>query len=522
MNIYFYLIFTLLLIVNTVQTALAVPPPDFIFNVGAQIAQAFSMLVIFFSAILAGSWKFAKTFFESLRFKKTTWVGLAVLVIGISWGGAHLYGRYVQNQEYNNWIAESNIQNQGVSPIDYSLDQLKTDTQTAAAPAINPQPSAALIKPPSITPVADPKIEFIKKYYADIGTGKLSEAYEVSKKSVSLATFKTWYENTTAVSVDKIAKIDDDNYSLNLSLTEGDQVTSYGVLMTLTSDETGQLKVKDSVVRVLGTKFAGEVVTGEVSTPKPPPTLPESTQSQSPTQIAESSQEASTDFYEQNKSLALDVTNENFQKILDAEEDVYILDAREDEEFEIGRFPGSTHIRFADLLAGEWIKVPTDRVTYVFCWSGIRGEEVASFLREKQVVARYIKTGADGWVSFGGKWDGAIKFLSVYTDYRYQKLFDLQTLKEEMANGTVVVDSRPSNKYETWHIPESINIAVIYTPSSEMDTRLAQVPEGAKVITVCDDFVSCFDAKLTGVKLEKKGHEFLGRYNKPWEYKQNQ
>jgi len=34
---------------------------------------------------------------------------------------------------------------------------------------------------------------------------------------------------------------------------------------------------------------------------------------------------------------------------------------------------------------------------------------------------------------------------------------------------------------------------------------------------VCDSFVNCFDAVLTGTELERRGHIFLGRYNSPWE-----
>ncbi len=102
-----------------------------------------------------------------------------------------------------------------------------------------------------------------------------------------------------------------------------------------------------------------------------------------------------------------------------------MLDAREDEEFAIGNYPGSHHLRFADIKAGEWIQLPTDQIIYVLCWSGIRGKEVADFLRSKKILARYVERGADGWVSFGGKWLGEIKFRSVYKQDQY-KVFPAQ------------------------------------------------------------------------------------------------
>ncbi len=196
----------------------------------------------------------------------------------------------------------------------------------------------------------------------------------------------------------------------------------------------------------------------------------------------------------------------------------FVLDAREDEEYEVGYFAGSQHIRYADLKAGEWIKLPQTQVIYVLCWSGIRGKEVAEFLRSKQLVARYLENGADGWVDFGGQWQGGIKFISKYSAERYQIVFSTQDVKNFVGNGVILVDSRNPAKYKKSHIAGSISVSIIYTPTSKLPEVLAQVPTSSRVITICDDFVSCFDAKIAGVKLEKQGHTFLGRYNKPWEY----
>ncbi|HEV7424510.1 MAG TPA: rhodanese-like domain-containing protein, partial [Candidatus Paceibacterota bacterium] len=126
--------------------------------------------------------------------------------------------------------------------------------------------------------------------------------------------------------------------------------------------------------------------------------------------------------------------------------------------------------------------------------------------------------GADGWVAYGGKWNGGIKFRSSYNEDRYKIVFTTDQVKQYVQSGAVIVDSRNIEKYNRRHIPGSISIPIIYTPSSKIEEVLRQVPPASTVITVCDDFVSCFDATVTGVKLEKKGHTFLGRYNRPWEY----
>ena len=352
MKLYFLLIWLGLVVVGGLKEAIAVPPPDFLFNVGTQIVQIFSVIVIFLSAILVSVRQFAKTYFINIKHKKLVWSALALIVIGVAFWGATWYQDKKENEAYLQWVAES---------------------QQNDAPELN-------------------------------------------------------------------------------------------------SAEIDKLKVEDS--------------------------------------------REGFDFGD----LPLFVTNENFQKAIDTGS-IYVLDAREDEEYSIGYFPESHHIRFADLIDGKWRLVPDNQVVYVFCWSGIRGKEVAEFLRTKGVQAQYVQNGADDWVSAGGTWVGGIKFSEAHPESRYQKTFTTAQFKSQMANGAFIVDSRPKEKYEESYVPGAVNIPIIHTPTSKIDEVFAQVPVGSEVITICDDFVSCFDAKLVGLKLEGLGSSFLGRYSKPWEYK---
>jgi len=80
------------------------------------------------------------------------------------------------------------------------------------------------------------------------------------------------------------------------------------------------------------------------------------------------------------------------------------------------------------------------------------------------------------------------------------------------------VDTREPWAYATWHIEGSINIPILYTPTDTFDEAFDQVPANSIIITVCDGYVNCFDAKVTAVELERRGHTFLRRYTTPWEY----
>ncbi len=349
MKKYLFCVWVVLAFVSQMSPVYAIPPPDFLFNIGAQIAQVFSILVLFFSAILAATKDFLGVIFARFKHKTLIWVGLGALVIGISLGGAYFYSDYRQ------------------------------------------------------------------------------------EKAV-----KEWEESNSEAIGEEIAK--------NVPVNRDSEIPpDYSHKMPIDSEIT--------------------------------------------------------------------VNNEDFEKLLKSDPNIFILDAREDEEYEIGHMPGSTHIRFADLLAGMWGDLPEDQEIYVLCWSGIRGKEVTEFLRSKAVNARYIEEGADGWVADGGVWDGEIKFSKVYGDARYNEMLSKTEFEKEVENGAFIVDSRVQENYLKSHMEGSINLPLIYTPSKDIEKLLDSVPEGKSVITICDGWVSCFDAKMTGIKLEKKGHKFIGRYN---------
>lgn len=466
------------------STALAVPPPDFLFNIGSQLIQIFSVLAVFLSAVAISAGQFLKVYFHKLKHRKAVWAGIALAVVGISFGVAYFAQQYEQNRAYEQWITQSEQANANLPEAANPLDQLKLNgAETVKVPEV------------VVVPTDDKYVTFIKTYYANLANGKIEDSYAVSKKSVSLETYLGWYQGLKSIAIDFIQLIADHKYSLQLSLDYGKEIERYAVLMTLQEDGSGAISIADSESRLLSTKS----VAAETEKVEPPlvggakVVLPPS------------------------PDLALPISNADFAKAIKAGA-VYVLDAREDEEYVIGNFPGSVHIRSADLVAGDWIQLPTDQVIFVFCWSGMRGKDVAEFLRTKNLAARYVENGASDWVAYGGKWAGDIKFTSKYGAAQYVKLFTLTEVQRFVSQGVVMVDSRPATKFARGHIPGSINIPMIYTPTSQIDLALAQVPSSASVITVCDDFISCFDAKVTGIKLEKAGHTFLGRYNKPWEY----
>ncbi len=86
-----------------------------------------------------------------------------------------------------------------------------------------------------------------------------------------------------------------------------------------------------------------------------------------------------------------------------------------------------------------------------------------------------------------------------------------------LGQGTILVDSRDYTSFREWNFPGSVNISTMATPSASIDRIYSQIKASSSVVIMCDDYVNCFDAKLTAVELERRGYNFLGRFNKPWE-----
>ncbi|MEI7512699.1 MAG: tRNA pseudouridine(55) synthase TruB [Candidatus Uhrbacteria bacterium] len=439
----------------------AVPPPDFIISLGTTLTQFFTLFFLLAATAASTLYRIIRLHLMTSSKRLYLMTALFVLTVGVSIGGTLIYRNYAQKEAM-----------QQVQALEQQLIQTQKEEPSIPAPDEINHASATDVQLASEDAVS----AFIRSYYANIGSGHLEQAYQQSQKYVPYATFASWYARTSSVSIDRLQRIDTNNSSLELTLLEKDVSTRYAVLMEVATNTSGVLQIKHSDVRPLG-------------------------------QMASTT---STD--------PLVITNTEFKLITDQHEKPFlVLDAREDVENTYGRFPGSTHIRFADLKAGRWIELPTDTDVFVLCWSGIRGKEVTQFLRLKNIRARYLEQGANGWVDFGGAWEGNIKFHDQYTEDRYHLIFSTSQVKDSVNAGTVLVDTRSFADYQARHIPGSVNIPMMSTPSVSVEKAMNQVPAGASVLTVCDAYVNCFDAQITGVELERRGHTFLGRYTTPKE-----
>lgn len=86
------------------KPAKAVIPPDFIFNIGTSIAQVFSVVILFFSALFATTYQFIKLKFASLKHRRIFLILSIVLVIFGSLGISLIYTLRKENIDFKTWL----------------------------------------------------------------------------------------------------------------------------------------------------------------------------------------------------------------------------------------------------------------------------------------------------------------------------------------------------------------------------------------------------------------------------------
>ncbi|GAA0542166.1 MULTISPECIES: rhodanese-like domain-containing protein [Actinomadura] len=89
----------------------------------------------------------------------------------------------------------------------------------------------------------------------------------------------------------------------------------------------------------------------------------------------------------------------------DVPQDAYLLDVREQYEWDAGHAPAAVHIPMGRLgdRAGE---VPRDQEVFVICRSGARSAQVTVALNQAGWLAKNVDGGMKGWAEAGRPMEG--------------------------------------------------------------------------------------------------------------------
>lgn len=85
---------------------------------------------------------------------------------------------------------------------------------------------------------------------------------------------------------------------------------------------------------------------------------------------------------------------------LEIQTGAYVLDVREDFEFEDGHVPTAHHIPL-NTVPDRYLEIPQGEKIFVICKSGRRSQTAADFLVGKGYDAVSVESGTEGWIASG-------------------------------------------------------------------------------------------------------------------------
>ena len=215
------------------------------------------------------------------------------------------------------------------------------------------------------------------------------------------------------------------------------------------------------------------------------------------------------------------LSTEDLAALLASGAPLQFLDIRESEEFEMGRLPGTRHVRFPDLMGNPRAYADPTRPLTLVCFNGNRSSELCTQLVELGFDCSFIVGGAEKWVAEERPLEMAENRspdeLRQIPDYPNKQVLldtpDVMALLEERPD-VLFVDVRYPGEFAAGHLPGAINIPMRKLATPELEAALAALPR-RPVIAPCYDRRSSFFAWTLGLRLHRMGYEFLGRYTVP-------
>jgi rifampicin phosphotransferase len=228
-----------------------------------------------------------------------------------------------------------------------------------------------------------------------------------------------------------------------------------------------------------------------------------------------------TSFSDQQK-LPQGMTTEEVIRAVEEGRAFNIIDVREPEEVEMGYVKGAWHRRYPDLFKNRENLIVEGKETLLLCESGNRSSELMREFLKENINCRFMIGGYEKWVAEGRPLEnevprtGEIRDIPDYPNK--WTLLDTPDVMRLMEKGEVLfVDVRYPGDFDTSHIPKAVNLTMRKMLKDELEQALAGL-EKKPVIAPCYDKRSSFFAMLLGLRLHRRGHEFLGRYTVPYDY----
>ena len=218
------------------------------------------------------------------------------------------------------------------------------------------------------------------------------------------------------------------------------------------------------------------------------------------------------------------ISTETLAAWLGEDKPLTIIDVRENEEHEAGAIEGAAHLRYPDVLShASSLPDSGEGTTLLMCFSGNRSSELCGELEAMGKACNFLVGGYEKWLSESrplaeGVEIDANELRQIPTFRNKDVLLDTPKVQELVnAEGAEFVDVRYPEDFIADHLPGAHNITMRALSSAALTQKIEALPD-VPIIAPCYDKRSCFYGQLIGLRLERAGRDFRGRYSVPHEY----
>ncbi len=216
------------------------------------------------------------------------------------------------------------------------------------------------------------------------------------------------------------------------------------------------------------------------------------------------------------------ISTETLAQWMESGEPINIIDVRENEEYEVGSIDGASHLRYPDVLAQSSL-IPEGSNTLFLCYSGNRSSELCTEFTKQGKTCNFMVGGYEKWLTesrpLSSEFDLSIDELRKLPDFKNKDtLLDTDEVHNLVQTEQAeFIDLRYPADFVKSHLPGAHNITMRALTSATLAERINALPD-EPLIAACYDKRSCFYSQLIGLRLERAGKDYRGRYTVPHEY----
>ena len=216
------------------------------------------------------------------------------------------------------------------------------------------------------------------------------------------------------------------------------------------------------------------------------------------------------------------ISTETLASWIENGEPVNIIDVRENEEYEVASIEGASHLRYPDVLAQNSL-IPEGSNTLFLCYSGNRSSELCTEFTKQGKSCNFMVGGYEKWLTesrpMASEFELSIAELRKLPDFKNKDtLLDTPAVHELVQNEQAeFIDLRYPADFVKGHLPGAHNITMRALTSATLAERIKALPD-KPLVAACYDKRSCFYSQLIGLRLERAGKDYRGRYSVPHEY----